>query len=521
MPQMFAAELPKPSLPKMPKVNLWGNEAVSAWLDIPGVEIAIEATFVHGVDLEALPPDERLLPLAINLDEEGRRTAQVGRQIQTEWFESKLHPSNLCCISRSAFEIIWSDNRNLTSGVVFALQILGSGLVQVSGKQVLPGSLVPLLPGVRVTLGSQAAGEILPLITFAVHFKLGPSAASPAKPPCFSSEPTARPPVGTWWAMCTYAKGLSAEDLKALPPQHVGFVAKGGAEATPTVIGRQEQPEVFEALMRGALDMCTLISRSHLKLEPIVTEEVDHRQERLRVTNLSPNPLLIDELTPLPRGESALLRDKQTIGLTMQGFVPFLTFRVVAPSGGDGGSSKMLALTSVSLDEMSANECQEQNVRLPEKSGLSLSNHADSFGTASEAAPSDEAVLAVAVTTAESKATGGAGCEGARALGDAAIAAAHDRLTEACSSGKTVAARRGEDDTSSGRDMIVTDAKVDGEEILSQTPLVAARMEAEEMVTGAHASVDDLASGMDVSILPPKGTPLCGCLIKPWKKGGS
>jgi len=364
MPNLFgnkAFELPKAPRPQfsppppLPSVNLFGSEAVQAWLDLPGVELAIEATFLHGVDINSMPPDSRLLPLAIHLDNEGKRTAQVGRQHQTQWFESYLSPGNICCVSRTAFEIMWSDQSK--AGVsVFALQTLGSGIVQVSGMQTPPGVLVPLLPGARITLGSQAAGEIIPLVTFALHFRVGSGAASSPQRPCFASaarrpEPAARPIAGAWWLMCTFAKGLLAEDLQQLLPQHAALVARHGPGAAHTVVGRQQQPEVFEALLRGAPEVGQFVSRSHLQLEPIVVDDGGCCCQRLQLTNLSTNLVLVDEVAPLPKGESASLRDGQTISFTMHQNVPFLTFRLVAPSNNEDGCSKLLALPAASQHE--------------------------------------------------------------------------------------------------------------------------------------------------------------------------
>lgn len=354
----IGVEVPAGTPPRVPKVKLFGNAAVQAWLDMPGVELAVEVTLLHGVDVMAMPPDARLLPLAINLDSTGRRTAQVGRHHQTQWFESRLSPANICCISRTAFEISWSDQSDLSVGSVFALQSLGSGIVLVNGVQVAAGQFSPILPCAEVTLASQQGGDILPLVTFALHFRSGDSATSAPRDASFSPtrrrpEPAARPMSGTWWLLCSYAQGLSCEALAAILPQQAGLVVRNGAGSTHTVIGRLQQPEVFEALLVAAPELAQFVSRNHLKLEPLVVEDGDCCCERLRLTNMSSNLLLIDELTPLPRGESALLRDGQTIGFTMHGNIPFLTFRLVAPSNRESGSSKFLALLAASPCECS------------------------------------------------------------------------------------------------------------------------------------------------------------------------
>jgi len=363
MPNLFANRdgstwKPTFSAPELPKVNLFGSSAVKDWLDVPGVELAIEATFIHGVSISSLPPEARLLPIAINLDNEGRRTAQVGRTHQSQWFESMLNPANICCVSRTAFEIMWSDQADLSTGSVFCLQTLGSGIVQVSGMAVPPGRLTPLLPGVRITLCSQAGGEYVPLITLALHFKVGPGASSPQKvrPP---PEVVARPLPGFLWLKCTYAKALPSEALQSLPAQHAALVVRYGVGAGLTVAGRQHQPQLFEALLQGAPETFQFISRSHLNLEPSLGE--DGSLGPLRVTNLSPNLVLIDELTPLPRGESAMLRDGQTLGLTMNGNEPFVTFRLVAPLSDEEECPRFLALTAPER-EMSAEEPMVESV---------------------------------------------------------------------------------------------------------------------------------------------------------------
>jgi hypothetical protein len=341
--------------PEFPKFNLFGNAAVEAWLDMPGVELAIEATFIHGVDVKSVSPDYRLLPLSINLDKDGRRTAQVGRQHQSEWFESRLHPSNIYCISRSAFEITWSDHSDLSSGSVFALQTLGSGIVQVNGVQVLQGSFSPLLPFARITLGSQSGADVIPLVTFTVHLKIGANASSTASIPQ-QSKPVARPLPGTWWLMCTKANGISNEDIKSFPPQLAGIVARSAAGTDHTLVGRMQQPEVFEALLRGCPELCQFVSRNHLRLEPTIFEDDGCCRQRLRLTNLSQNPVLIDETNPLQHDQTVLLRDGQTVGFTAHGNSPFVTFCLVAPDGVDAGSAKLFALPDVSKQEDRAPE---------------------------------------------------------------------------------------------------------------------------------------------------------------------
>lgn len=332
--------------PDLPKISLFGGGAVQSWLDMPGVELAVEATFVQGADVKSMRPEARLLPLAINLNDEGKRTAQVGRQHQTAWFESKLSPAHLGCISRSAFEILWSDQSDVKAGCLFALQTTGSGIVQVNGIPAFPEQLTPILPGARVTLAAQVEGEAVPLITFALHFRVG-GAGSSQQASCPSAvprsvEPSARPPAGSWWLMCKYADGLTPDALQAIPPEKSAIVACPAVGHSTAFIGRQTQPEVFEALLRGAPEFNHFVSRSHLQLEPIADGDTDSCQPKVQATNLSPNVVLIDELTLLQRGESALLRDGQTVGFTAHGGVPFLTFRLVAPTSAIG--CKMLAL---------------------------------------------------------------------------------------------------------------------------------------------------------------------------------
>lgn len=147
---------------------------------------------------------------------------------------------------------------------------------------------------------------------------------------------------------CTYAKGLSSEDLEALPPQHTGLTASRGAEKNHVVVGRQQQPEVFEALLRGSPELRQCISRSHVKLEPASQVDEEGCRERLRLTNLSSNLVVLQGSCPLRRNESAWLRDGQTITFTTHshpGHVPFLTFRLVGPSDIDAGST-LLSLTA-------------------------------------------------------------------------------------------------------------------------------------------------------------------------------
>lgn len=73
---------------------------------------------------------------------------------------------------------------------------------------------------------------------------------------------------------------------------------------------------------------------SHLKLELSACEDNESNSlcDKLRVTNLSTNNVVIDETIVLPCGEAALVQDGQRICFVTHSNVPFLTFRLVSPA---------------------------------------------------------------------------------------------------------------------------------------------------------------------------------------------
>jgi hypothetical protein len=325
------ATMPEFVPPKLPTVSsFFGTEATQTWLGTPGIEIALEATFIDGLDVAAMPAEARLLPLEIVKDNE-KQSAKVGRQHQQEWFESKLDPSNVNCISRSAFEIMWSRPDDF-SGNVFALQVLGNSFVHVNNLPIQPGQLCPLLPNACITLCSQ---DSVPLVTFTSHFNM--STAKQTARPCDVNLPKLlsltnpkrheqeeRLREDTWCLMLDYTNGLSKEDVQALLAKDILMAVPLEEQGSQFLVGRQHQFDMFAALLRGAPQLLQLVSRSHFKLE---------KQEdmTLLLTNLSHASVLIDDLSVVRCGETSLLQDGQKIQFTANDNSPFLSFCVVAP----------------------------------------------------------------------------------------------------------------------------------------------------------------------------------------------
>jgi len=347
--------------PKLPTVSLFGSDTTRTWLEKPGVEIALETIFIDGLDVASLPAEALLLPLEISKDNE-KCLAKIGRQHQQDWFESKLDPSNVNCISRTAFEIMWTGTED-SSASVFALQVLGTSIVHVNNLQIQPGQLSPLLPNARITLCSQ---DGVPMVSFIAHFKC---CVAKQSVPCetadlpkfsFSSarkrhERTSRPYGNTWWLACDYTNGLSKEDVQALPAKDAMMAISVEEEGSNTVVGRQHQSDIFTALLRGAPQFLQLVSRSHFKLEKYKDSIADSSDEKLILTNLSQNAMLIDDFSLVQFGETSVLQDGQKIQFTAHDNVPFLSFRLVAPRLiSQSSRSQLLALLAPDESSVSA-----------------------------------------------------------------------------------------------------------------------------------------------------------------------
>ncbi|CAK0903220.1 unnamed protein product, partial [Prorocentrum cordatum] len=125
---------------------------------------------------------------------------------------------------------------------------------------------------------------------------------SPSLPRACPSGGLAGAACGDEWALsCAFAAGLAREEALALHPSQrvLGLTLPLGGSGS--VVGRQHQLSLFEALLAGRRTLLSLVSRSHVRLDRATEHSV-------RATNLSQNVLLVNEAVVLGCGEAAELQ---------------------------------------------------------------------------------------------------------------------------------------------------------------------------------------------------------------------
>eukprot|EP00927_Polykrikos_kofoidii_P041476 TRINITY_DN35369_c0_g1_i1.p1 TRINITY_DN35369_c0_g1~~TRINITY_DN35369_c0_g1_i1.p1 ORF type:complete len:1270 (-),score=187.84 TRINITY_DN35369_c0_g1_i1:140-3949(-) len=328
------------------------------------------------------------LPLVANVDPNGRRVAQIGRQHQYHGFEQLLGPELAACLSRTVCELIWSHGMldGHQDDLPVIASVLGSSPVLVDGVVVRPEMPRLLRPTSQVTLASQEGCSLVLIAAASLAFPrevsppfppraltvappvdpLFPAAnvfgcigAAAAKAPGFlaAPAPTAVPAPPSvcreakvastscmWRFDCVEARGFSDNELAALPVQRRSMVFACGDGMPPAFLGRLCQPELFEAVLSRNPALVTLVSRNHLRLETTFVEKVQSNLSSARVllTNLSQNPVIVGGQHLVCQGGSIELCDGSNIAFAeptqpapgihdcSTAFLPFLRFRAVA-----------------------------------------------------------------------------------------------------------------------------------------------------------------------------------------------
>lgn len=355
-----------------------------------GADVGLEVVYVHGKDPASLPSHVRLLPIAPVVDDEGRKTLQLGRHANPQWFEAILEdPVHRNSISRIACEICWGGRERDASPT---LRTLGSNLIVVGSEIVAKDQVTQLSPGSQIRfmfqLSNGSDNELADLLMLTVFALVGPEDKSTTSigaaleaarrtdraaslglqayegsseklgqgyRSAAPNQATLRPPNDepacrvwkeeTWRLELVFAAGLSPEALMRIPISTRQFCFALSPSRPSVVIGRQHQMQMFEALLQNQSELLAYVSRSHLQLE--LTGE-----GHLLVTNLSQN-ISIAATDILTHGEAASMASGDVISFAAQAemvpgvdslsittgdgverrLAPFLSFRFVRSQG--------------------------------------------------------------------------------------------------------------------------------------------------------------------------------------------
>eukprot|EP00931_Biecheleriopsis_adriatica_P057712 TRINITY_DN34258_c0_g1_i1.p1 TRINITY_DN34258_c0_g1~~TRINITY_DN34258_c0_g1_i1.p1 ORF type:complete len:1161 (+),score=212.85 TRINITY_DN34258_c0_g1_i1:140-3622(+) len=202
----------------------------------------------------------------------------------------------------------------------------GSATSPSKVQQAAAASVSPPKLPVPAPAAAPAAAPVLS------HSK-SPAASSASSP---SRLPTAKPPeTGTgsahegpaqWALTCVYVEGLSAKEVEDLPRQ-MKEIPVAGSQVT---LGRLHQNQLEQLVTAAAMpQLASLISRKHAQLEI--------EGSKLRVTNLSSNPLYVDE-DSVTQGTSRLLAPGQMLSFARAEdpdtqHIKFLKFQAMPCSG--------------------------------------------------------------------------------------------------------------------------------------------------------------------------------------------
>lgn len=112
-----------------------------------------------------------------------------------------------------------------------------------------------------------------------------------------------RPGQAQWRVTCTYAEGLSWQELASMPAGVRSFDMAAGTIR----MGRQHQPDFFHRLLAKQPGNCSFVSRTHAELMTQPTSNL------VLVTNMSSNPLFADQ-EALSEGEWRMLGPGAVLG---------------------------------------------------------------------------------------------------------------------------------------------------------------------------------------------------------------
>ena len=260
------------------------------------------------VDSQQLPAELQCIYLKPNPnsspDANGMSALAIGRVHQQRVFETWVPDQTLlCCISRTAFEVVCD-----AQGGNASLTVRGQGLVSVDDRVAPREAAIPLHPRSEILFAHGVEGTIILRVRYLPASELSSEKApekmpekvpekvevqEPSSPPprrtvrkadeeeSFGDvrSPSARP-RSSWVLACTHVEGLTlgqlAELRSAVRDIHVSQM--------PMMLGRLHQNQ-FEALVKAAEKpkLASFISRTHGKLE------ADPDGTGVLLTNVSPS----------------------------------------------------------------------------------------------------------------------------------------------------------------------------------------------------------------------------------------
>eukprot|EP00933_Yihiella_yeosuensis_P069872 TRINITY_DN7694_c0_g1_i1.p1 TRINITY_DN7694_c0_g1~~TRINITY_DN7694_c0_g1_i1.p1 ORF type:complete len:599 (-),score=117.75 TRINITY_DN7694_c0_g1_i1:164-1888(-) len=318
-PEVGAAS-PLPASASFPS-SVGADKSSAGGVSSPGAPPAfmLELVAAEDVEVSSLPPERRRLLLVPAGEVDGHLVAPVGRQHHQELFEVWLPDQELrSCISRTAFEIRWLPGTTKGCKVVAR----GNNPVTLNGKLLTRGETLPLESGSELGFPYSQSGEL----ALFLRLRFAPVSLPPAAAAAEASAQTAALDFGvqdarsvgtSWLLVISEVEGLSAQQLSSFPESV--RTLQIGANSTLTV-GRQHQPQTFEALLSQDPTFLSYISRSHVELQA--------KDDMLVATNVSSNPFYIDG-EALSKSESVQLVAGQEISFArLDGSSHALFFRI-------------------------------------------------------------------------------------------------------------------------------------------------------------------------------------------------
>mmetsp|Transcript_123785 Transcript_123785/g.214595 ORF Transcript_123785/g.214595 Transcript_123785/m.214595 type:complete len:767 (+) Transcript_123785:97-2397(+) len=357
-----------------PRINRVADESSQAWPE--GADVALEVAYVHGINVSSLPFSVRYPSLHPSVDNEGRRSVQLGRHCQPQWFEALLTDcEHRNSVSRVACEVSWGGSSSSASSSAPTLRTLGSNLLVVDREIVHKDQSCQLALGSQIRFMFQSAGnDLADLLMILVHAstveweKIGDATVG-AK--AITDAPHRRPSVENglvqpqglrlgpprrrskdgleenWRLELVFAVGLAPEAILRLPKIRRTFCCSLYRGCPPVSFGRQNQMAMFEALLcDGHKELLSFVSREHLQFD--VSEDGTPR-----VTNKSQNITFMGTQI-LQRGEAVQMMSGDTLSFAAEArliegaeatlivtgdgvkreLAPFLTFRLVKTFAG-------------------------------------------------------------------------------------------------------------------------------------------------------------------------------------------
>lgn len=349
------------------------STAGQAWPD--GSDVALEVAYVHGLSVSSLPFSVRYPSLSPSVDNDGRRSLQLGRHCQPQWFETLLTDcEHRNSISRVACEVSWGGSSSSGSNSAPILRTLGSNLLVVDREIVHKDQSCQLARGSQIRFMFQSEGnDLADLLMLLVHAstveweRIGDATVgAKALADVAHRRPTLNggvengvvqpqglrpgPPrrrsrdgmEGDWRLELVFAVGLAPEAILRLPKARRTFCCSLYRGCPPVPFGRQNQMAMFEALLGDShKELLSFVSREHLHFD--VGEDGTPR-----VTNKSQN-ITFKGTQILQRGEAVQMTSGDTLSFAAEArliegaeatlivtgdgvkreLAPFLTFRLV------------------------------------------------------------------------------------------------------------------------------------------------------------------------------------------------